>query len=71
VGEGPSDRFGARYADLTFAKVGESLLRHCEAEGIPYVPWMTFDDVRRGLEGATQMLGPLGGEPCPGWMEPA
>jgi 2,3-diketo-5-methylthio-1-phosphopentane phosphatase len=70
VGEGTSDRFGARYADVTFAKVGEPLGTHCEAEGIPYVPWQTFDEVRSWLERANRTLGPVGGEPCPGWREP-
>ena len=70
VGEGPSDRFGARYADVTFAKRGESLIRHCRAEGIPYVPWSTFDDIRSWLERDDPLPGPLGGEPCPGWRDP-
>ncbi len=70
VGEGPSDRFGARYADVAFAKVGDSLIRHCEAEGIPFVPWSTFDDVRAWLDGEEELPGPLGGEPCPGWRDP-
>ena len=67
VGEGLSDRFGARYADVTFAKDGESLIRRCETEGIPFVPWRSFDDVRSWLEGPAASPGPLGGEPCPGW----
>jgi 2-hydroxy-3-keto-5-methylthiopentenyl-1-phosphate phosphatase len=71
VGEGPSDRFGARYADVTFAKVGESLIRRCEEGGIPFVPWTTFDDVRSWLEGPDPLPGALGGEPCPGWRDPA
>ena len=71
VGEGPSDRFGARYADVTFAKVGESLINSCEAEGIPYVPWTDFDDVRRALLELDGARGPVGGEPCPGWREPS
>jgi 2-hydroxy-3-keto-5-methylthiopentenyl-1-phosphate phosphatase len=70
VGEGPSDRFGARYADVTFAKVGESLIRRCDAEGISYVPWTDFNDVRAALEGLVTLPGPLGGEPCPGWRDP-
>jgi 2-hydroxy-3-keto-5-methylthiopentenyl-1-phosphate phosphatase len=70
VGDGPSDRFGARYADVTFAKGGESLSRHCEAEGIPYLPWTDFNDVRAGLEGLATLPGPVGGEPCPGWRDP-
>ena len=70
VGDGVSDRFGARYADVTFAKVGESLIRRCAAEGIPYVPWTDFNDVRVGLEDLATFQGPLGGEPCPGWRDP-
>jgi 2-hydroxy-3-keto-5-methylthiopentenyl-1-phosphate phosphatase len=70
VGEGPSDRFGARYADVTFAKVGESLIRHCESEGIPFREWTDFNDVRAGLEGLAGSPVPLGGEPCPGWRDP-
>lgn len=70
VGEGTSDRFGARYADVTLAKRGESLVPHREAESIPYVPWSTFDDIRSWLEGAGPLPGLVGGEPCPGWRDP-
>jgi 2,3-diketo-5-methylthio-1-phosphopentane phosphatase len=70
VGEGPSDRFGARYADVTFAKVGGSLIERCDAEGIPYVPWTDFDDVRVGLDALATFRGPSGGDPCPGWRDP-
>ena len=69
VGEGLSDRFGARYADVAFAKEGEPLVRQCREEGIPFVPWTSFDDVRRWLERSATLPGPLGGEPCPGWWE--
>jgi 2-hydroxy-3-keto-5-methylthiopentenyl-1-phosphate phosphatase len=69
VGEGPNDRFGARYADVTFAKAGEALVRRCEIEGIPYVAWTSFDDIRDRLDGSAPLPGPLGGEPCPGWWQ--
>lgn len=67
VGEGLSDRFGARYADVAFAKQGETLMKQCRDEGIPFVPWSSFDDVRAWLERSASLPGPLGGEPCPGW----
>lgn len=69
VGDGVSDRFGARYADLTFAK--HTLAEHCRGEAISFVPFEDFDDVRRRLETSTDVPGPVGGEPCPGWREPA
>ena len=69
VGDGVSDRFGARYADLTFAK--HHLAEHCREEGIPFLPYRDFDDVRTALETPADVPGPLDGEPCPGWREPA
>ena len=48
IGDGQSDRYGAIYADMTFAK-GE-LVDHCLRDGVPFVPWNDFDDVRRSLE---------------------
>ena len=48
VGEGQTDRYGALYADVTFAKL--ELVAHCERDGVPYVPWNAFDDVRAWLE---------------------
>ena len=68
VGDGVSDRFGARYADVTFAKDG--LAGHCLRESIPYFPYENFDDVRLGLEALGTAPGPPGGEPCPGWRDP-
>lgn len=65
VGEGPSDRYGALYADLAFAK--DALVEIARADGVPFVPWTTFDDVRRHLEGIQEVPGPVGGEHCPGW----
>ena len=69
VGDGVSDRFGARYADVTFAK--DDLAEHCGRESIPFLPYETFDDVRLALEGLVTVSEPVDGEPCPGWREPA
>ena len=65
VGEGQSDRYGALYSDLVFAK--DALVAICEQDGVPYRPWETFDDVRDALEGADTLPGPVGVERCPGW----
>jgi 2,3-diketo-5-methylthio-1-phosphopentane phosphatase len=48
VGEGGSDRLGARYADLVFAK--DRLTGYLETDGVPYHGWVDFDDVRHALE---------------------
>jgi len=48
-----------------FAK--DALVQICEQDGVPYLPWSTFDDVRGALEAAGSMPGPVGGERCPGW----
>jgi 2-hydroxy-3-keto-5-methylthiopentenyl-1-phosphate phosphatase len=69
VGDGVSDRFGARYADVTFAKDG--LAEHCRRESIPFLPYRNFDDVRLALEGLVASFEPVDGEPCPGWREPS
>jgi 2-hydroxy-3-keto-5-methylthiopentenyl-1-phosphate phosphatase len=69
VGDGVSDRFGARYADVTFAK--DDLAEHCRRASIPFLAYEDFDDVRISLEQLEVAAGPLGGEPCPGWREPA
>jgi 2-hydroxy-3-keto-5-methylthiopentenyl-1-phosphate phosphatase len=69
VGDGVSDRFGARYADVTFAK--DALAEHCRRESIPFFPYEHFEDVRRTLSQLTDIPGPIGGEPCPGWLDPA
>ena len=68
VGEGPSDRYGALYADVTFAKL--ELIEHCERDGVAFVPWNDFDDVRRWLEGAELLPGPVSPTLCPGWTLP-
>jgi len=43
VGDGRSDACLASRADYVFAK--DSLARHCDAEGIPYTEFQSFDDV--------------------------
>jgi 2-hydroxy-3-keto-5-methylthiopentenyl-1-phosphate phosphatase len=68
VGDGVSNRFGARYADITFAKDG--LAEHCRRESIPFVPFEDFDDVRRALARLDEIPDPVDGEPCPGWRDP-
>lgn len=65
VGEGSSDRFGALYADVVFAK--DALVRIADADGVPFLPWTSFDDVRAGLEALDAVPGPVGADPCPGW----
>ena len=68
VGEGQTDRYGALYADITFAKL--ELVEYCVADGVPFVPWDDFDDVRRALETATDLPGPVAPVQCPGWTAP-
>jgi HAD superfamily phosphoserine phosphatase-like hydrolase len=65
VGEGASDRYGALYADIAFAK--DRLVEIASADGVPFVAWETFDDVRRHLEALDVIPGPVGGDACPGW----
>lgn len=65
VGEGQSDRYGALYADVVFAKL--ALVPICEADGVPYLPWEDFDDVVRSLEALERLPGPVAPVRCPGW----
>jgi 2-hydroxy-3-keto-5-methylthiopentenyl-1-phosphate phosphatase len=65
VGEGQSDRYGALYSDLVFAK--KDLVRICREDGVPYREWTSFDDVRASLESADELPGAVAPEPCPGW----
>jgi 2-hydroxy-3-keto-5-methylthiopentenyl-1-phosphate phosphatase len=69
VGEGHSDRYGALYADLVFAK--KHLVDICKQDGITFSAWETFDDVRLGMEEARDLPGPVGPEVCPGWTWPS
>ena len=68
VGEGHSDRYGALYADVVFAK--KHLVDICRADGVAFLPWRTFDDVRTGLEGVKEISATEGPERCPGWQLP-
>ena len=68
VGEGQTDRYGALYADVTFAKL--DLVAFCEADGVPFVAWEDFHDVRRALVSAADLPGPVSPITCPGWMTP-
>ena len=68
IGEGHTDRYGALYADVVFAK--KWLQQIAANDGVPYIAWETFDDVRGALEGIDLFPGPLGPTQCPGWLEP-
>jgi 2-hydroxy-3-keto-5-methylthiopentenyl-1-phosphate phosphatase len=68
IGDGHSDTFGALFADVVFAK--RILAEHCRAEGVPFVEWETFDDVRAALEGDVGVPGPVNPPVCPGWTVP-
>jgi 2-hydroxy-3-keto-5-methylthiopentenyl-1-phosphate phosphatase len=64
VGDGHSDRYGALYSDLVFAK--GILIDLCLADGIDFVPWASFDDVRMFLEDGEPRR-PINPDQCPGW----
>jgi 2-hydroxy-3-keto-5-methylthiopentenyl-1-phosphate phosphatase len=66
VGEGQTDRYGALYADVTFAK--DALVGWCERDGVPFRPWTDFDDVWRSLAEGEPLPGPVAPDPCPGWV---
>jgi len=68
IGEGHSDRYGALYADLVFAK--DALVEICRDDGVPFVPYEDFDDVRAALEVAQTVPGAVAPERCPGWHIP-
>ena len=65
VGEGQTDRYGALYADLVFAK--DALPAYCEQDGVPYIKWNDFDDIRDALERLRAVPGPVAPTMCPGW----
>ena len=69
VGEGQTDRYGALYADVVFAK--DALPAYCEEDGVPYTRWRDFDDVRRVLETVSTLPGPVAPLTCPGWTLPS
>ena len=47
IGDGLSDRFAVREADLVFAK--HDLLQYCLANGIAFEPFRAFADVQARL----------------------
>jgi 2-hydroxy-3-keto-5-methylthiopentenyl-1-phosphate phosphatase len=65
VGEGGSDRYGAIYSDVVFAK--DALVDIARADGVPFLEWQTFDDVRQQLERLDELPGAVGADRCPGW----
>lgn len=65
VGEGHTDRYGALYADLVFAK--KNLPEICRADGVPFLEWSTFDDVRDGVSSPAARARWTPPEVCPGW----
>jgi 2-hydroxy-3-keto-5-methylthiopentenyl-1-phosphate phosphatase len=65
VGEGLSDRYGALYADLVFAK--DALVELCEADGVAFLPYRDFDDVRTAIESTNELPCPVAPGVCPGW----
>lgn len=67
VGEGQSDRYGALYSDLVFAN--KDLVRICTEDGVPFVEWESFDDVRAALESMDAAPGRIAPERCPGWRD--
>jgi 2-hydroxy-3-keto-5-methylthiopentenyl-1-phosphate phosphatase len=69
VGEGHTDRYGALYADLVFAK--KHLAPICVSDGVRYLSWNTFDDVRTGLEMVDEPPGAIAPDVCPGWTVPS
>ena len=69
VGEGHTDRYGALFADVVFAK--KDLPGICRADGVPFIAWETFDDVRDSLESLREVPGPVAPSRCPGWTAPS
>lgn len=69
VGEGHTDRYGALYADVVFAK--KHLPDICRADGVPFRAWTTFDDVQASLCDGQAAAGPVAPTTCPGWTGPS
>ncbi len=53
VGDGVSDRCGAHLADLVFARA--DLARDLTTDGVPFIPFEDFVEVRRHLESTAQI----------------
>ncbi len=47
IGNGASDLCAAREAELVFAR--DTLAELCRAEGVPFRPWESFDEIRAAL----------------------
>jgi 2-hydroxy-3-keto-5-methylthiopentenyl-1-phosphate phosphatase len=69
VGEGQSDRYGALYADVVFAK--DALTTYCREDDVPFIEWRDFGDIRRALESGGALPGPTAPLTCPGWTLPS
>jgi 2,3-diketo-5-methylthio-1-phosphopentane phosphatase len=69
VGEGHTDRYGALYADLVFAK--KHLPALCDDMGVPYVAWETFADIRDALNAGVRITDRPAPQRCPGWTPPS
>lgn len=65
VGEGESDRYGALYADVVFAKL--RLAEICERDRIAHLDWSDFHNVRDTLARRVTAEARRGPECCPGW----
>ena len=48
----------------------QAIVRLCARDGVPFVPWEDFDDVRSRLEAALPLPGAVAPERCPGWRLP-
>jgi len=49
VGDGVSDLAAAREADVLFARAGLRLEEFCRESKIPYIPFDTFDDIKKEI----------------------
>lgn len=71
VGDGMTDRYGALFADVVFAK--GRLAELCSSAGVRFRPWTDFDDVAGVLaEGAVRPRSSTPGSDiaaCPGWAQ--
>lgn len=69
IGDGMTDRYGARFADVVFAK--GRLAELCGQAGVGFRPWTDFDDVASMLAETTAAPPPSAPgadvRTCPGW----
>ena len=45
IGDGLSDRCGAKEADIVFAKIGRDLLEYCQKHNIPHFEFVDFNEI--------------------------